>query len=638
MLYRLEDVRVAFAAREVLRGVSFQHNPGERLVLLGRNGCGKTTLLRVLLGQQEVESGVVEMARDLDIACLEQILSAPPDTRVLDHCLGAFGRLLEVEAELAAIEAHPDGERAAARIHELHEELEKLDGYRARPRAKTALEGLGVRQELHERTLGTLSGGERTRVALARALLSSATLLLLDEPTNHLDLVGVEYLARELQARSGALLLVTHDRDLIDRVGGEILELIGGRVERYGGGYARYRRERDARREQQRKAYELQRAEIERQEEFIRRNIAGQNTRQAQARIKLLARLDRLEAPEPDLPAVRLRWPAVGRSGDRALEVDGLSFGWGAAPLVRGASFLLRRGERLAVVGRNGSGKTTLLATLAGRLPVLDGTMRFGTGIAPAWYDQDHAEVPQGVSVLDALLLARPDWTPAEGRAWAGRFGFSGEAADADTGTLSGGERARLSLARLLAIGPNLLILDEPTNHLDMVTCEVLEQALLEFPGALVLVSHDRRLVERVATQVLLLEGDSAVALDSVAEAFERLGLNAAAPRSADDAPRGPRRSALEEERRKVRREAEKARAQADSLAVELEAAEARLRQVEADQCLPEVYSDAARSRDLAVEAEELRRRADDLMERWTGAEELAESLAERLEVLTTAN
>jgi ATP-binding cassette, subfamily F, member 3 len=638
VLYRLDDVKVAFAAREVLRGVSFQHNPGEKLVLLGRNGCGKTTLLKVLMGQQEVESGAVERARDLEIACLEQILSAPPSTRVLDYCLEAFGRLLEVEAELQALQEHPDGELAAGRIHELHDELEKLDAYRARPRARMALEGLGVRPELHERTLGTLSGGERTRVALARALLSSATLLLLDEPTNHLDLVGVEYLARELAGRSGALLLVTHDRDLIDRVGGEILELIGGRVERYGGGYARYRRERDARREQQKKAYELQRAEIERQEEFIRRNIAGQNTRQAQARIKLLEKLDRLEPPEPDLPAVRLRWPAVGRSGDRALEAESLTFGWGQTPLVRAASFLVRRGERLAVVGRNGSGKTTLLATLAGRLPALGGAMRFGAGIAPAWYDQDHAEIPLGMSVLDALLLARPDWTPAEGRGWAGRFGFSGDAADADTGTLSGGERARLSLARLLAIGSNLLILDEPTNHLDMVTCEVLEQALLEFPGALVLVSHDRRLVERVATQVLLLEQGGAVALNTVTEAFERLGLAAATTRPAEEGPKGPRRSALEEERRKVRREADKARALADTLAAELDATESRLRDVESEQCLPEAYTDAARSRELIALAEELRQRADDLMERWTEAEERAEQLAERLEVLTTAN
>jgi len=628
VLYRLDEVRVSFGSREVLRGASLQHNPGEKLVLLGRNGGGKTTLLRVIAGEQEVESGVVERARGLDIARVEQRLLADPATPVLTFCLQAFGPLLEIEADIARLEAQA-GETAAARLHELFEQLEKLDGFRARARAQAALQGLGIGLDMHDRPLGSLSGGERTRAALARALLSPATLLLLDEPTNHLDLVGVEYLAQELAQRSGALLLVTHDRDLVDRVGGEILELHGGRLERYAGGYARYRREREARRAQARKAWELQRAEIERQEEFIRRNIAGQNTRQAQARQKLLDKLQRLEAPEPDLPPVRLRWPAVGRSGDRVVEVEGLAVGW-SAPLLRGVSFALRRGERLAVVGRNGSGKTTLLRTLAGRLPALGGHIRFGAGVVAGSYDQEHADVPDGVSVLQVLLEARPDWTPAEGRAWAGRFGFSGEAADADTATLSGGERGRLSLARLLALGPNLMILDEPTNHLDMVTCDVLEQALAEFPGAVVLVSHDRHLVEKVATGVLLLDDGHAVPLDRVEDAFARLGL-APALRPAEDNVRGPRRSAVEEERRRLKRDAARARERADALAAELHAAEQRLREIDALLCEREVYSDLARAQALAAEGEKLRAALDEQLERWSEAEEDAEALERAL-------
>jgi len=256
MLYRVENVHVAFARREVLRGATFQHNPGEKLVLLGRNGCGKTTLLRVITGEQEPDSGVVERVRGLEVARVEQRLLADPATPVLEFCMGAFGPLLAVEAEITSLQSQP-GEAAAARLQQLHDQLEQLDGYRATTRAQTALQGLGIGPSMHSRTLGSLSGGERTRVALARALLSEAPLLLLDEPTNHLDLVGVEYLAAELQQRSRALLLVTHDRDLIDRVGGEILELHGGRIEGYPAGYVRYRREREARREQQRKAYEL---------------------------------------------------------------------------------------------------------------------------------------------------------------------------------------------------------------------------------------------------------------------------------------------------------------------------------------------------------------------------------------------
>jgi len=628
VLYRLDEIRVVFGSREVLTGVSLQHNPGEQLVLLGRNGCGKTTLLRVIQGEQQVESGNVERARGLDIARVEQRLQVAPETPILTFCLQAFGPLLEVEAAIARLERQP-GEAAAARLHELHEQIEKLDGFRARARAQAMLQGLGIGLDLHHRPIGSLSGGERTRTALARALLSPATLLLLDEPTNHLDLVGVEYLAQVLAQRPGALLLVTHDRDLIERVGGEILELHGGRIERYPRGYSRYRREREARRAQARKAWELQRAEIARQEEFIRRNIAGQNTRQAQARQKLLDKLQRLPAPEPDLPPVRLRWPNLVRSGDRVMDVEELTVGW-SKPLLRGVSFVLRRGERLAVVGRNGAGKTTLLHTLAGRLPALAGQIRFGAGVVPGWYDQENAEVPAGLSVLQVLLEARPDWTPAEGRAWGGRFGFSGEAADADTATLSGGERARLALARLLALGPNLMILDEPTNHLDMVTCDVLEQALAEYPGGVVLVSHDRHLVERVASRVLLLDGERVLPLNRVEEAFVQLGL-ASPPGPAEEGVKGPRRSAVEEERRKLKRDAARARQRADAYAVELHAAESRLRDIDSLLCEREVYSDRERARGLAAEAEALRAGLDEQFERWSTAEEDAATLERAL-------
>jgi ATP-binding cassette subfamily F protein 3 len=631
LLYRLEDVRVSFAGRMVLRGASLQHNPGEKLILLGRNGCGKTTLLKVIAGELEPEGGAVERARGLEIARLEQRVEAGAGVSVLDYCLSALARVVEVEFALADLGARlgSGDEALIAEHHRLQEEFERLDGYRARPHAQTALEGLGIPAAMHSRTLDSLSGGERTRVALARALLSPA-LLLLDEPTNHLDLLGVEFLAQELARRNGALLLVTHDRELVDRVGGEVLELHGGRLERFPAGYARYRRERERRREHAQKAFDLQRAEIERQEEFIRRNIAGQNTRQAQARQKLLSRMDRLEAPEPDSGPLRLRWPEAGRSGEMVIEVNDLAVGW-ERPVLRGVTLSVRRGDRLAIVGRNGAGKTTLLHTLAGRLPALSGRLRLGTGVVPAWYDQEQADIPSGVSVLEVLLSARPEWTPAEARAWAARFAFSGEAAEAVTDSLSGGERARLALARLIALAPNLMLLDEPTNHLDLVTCEVLEQALSEFPGALLLVSHDRRLIERVATGVLLLDGASAVPVNRVDEAFARLGLVQAPGRTPEEEGATPRRSALEVERRRLRRDAARARVKADTLAGELEAAEQRLRDVEVLLCEPEVFADGRRARELGREADELRDDLEALLEAWGEAEEDAEALAQRL-------
>ncbi len=633
MLYRLDEVFLSFAGRQVLRGVSLQHNPGEKLVLVGRNGSGKTSLLRVIAGELEPDRGAVTRGSGLAVARLEQILTAPPSMTALDYCLSAWPRLQAVEEELHALQTGPDAGDVAtlSRIHTLQEEYERLDGYRARPRAEAALAGLGVARSLALRPLGELSGGERTRVALARALLAPAELLLLDEPTNHLDLVGAAYLAEELARRERALLLVSHDRELIDRLGCDILELHGGRLERYGGGYARYRRHREERRAQARRAWELQQREIARQEEFIRRNMAGQNTRQAQARQLLLDRMERLEPPEPDMPPSPLRWREVSRSGGRVVEVEELAVGWGQAPVLQQVSFLLRRGERLAVVGRNGAGKSTLLRTIAGVLPALAGVVRFGSGVVPGYYDQEQADLPSDATVLEVLAEARPDWTPAEGRAWAGRFGFPGEAAEAVCGSLSGGERSRLALARLIAGEPNLLLLDEPTNHLDLATCEVLEEALLDYPGALLLVSHDRRLVERVATDVLLLDGGRATRVGRVEEAFERLGM---ARRPASEAPRTVppvRRSAVAEEQRRLRRDARRARVRASELAERLAACEARLAEIDSLLCDRTVYSDHVQAAALAREGEELRAARDETLEAWVEADDDAAALEARL-------
>ncbi len=465
-------------------------------------------------------------------------------------------------------------------------------------------------------------------------MLSRAPLLLLDEPTNHLDLVGVEFLCRELASRDGAALVVTHDRELIDRVGGEVLELHGGRLERYPSGYERYRREREARRVQQRKAYELQQAEIARQEEFIRRNIAGQNTRQAQSRQKLLDRVQRLEAPEAgpgggaDALAAVSAAAANGCSSAKDWRWGGSARSWPGSRSPSGAA----TGSRCSVVTGRGSRRSC--RRCPGRLAALGGRLTFGTGVVPGAYDQDHAEVPEGVSVLTALLDTRPDWAPADARAWAGRFGFSGERAEALTDTLSGGERGRLALARLLAGAPNLLLLDEPTNHLDMPTCEALEEALADYPGAVVLVSHDRRLVERVSTDVLLLEGGRAEALNRVEEAFARIGLAPARVAKPDDRAPAARRSAVEEERRRLRRDAARARAAADALHDEVEAAEARVRELDELLCSREVYGDGPRARSMSEERAVTAGRLDELLDSWTEAEEDAEALELRLAAL----
>lgn len=631
MLYRLQDVVVEFAGQRLFGPLAFQHNPGEKLVLVGRNGCGKSTLLRVIAGELEPTSGGVERARGLSIAYLEQLLREDPNTQVLTFVLAGIPGLCQLEAQREALVARLSDPQAMATFAQVEEALEKLGASTARPRAQALLQGLGIPQELHGKPLRELSGGQKTRVALARALLSPSDLLLLDEPSNHLDLMGATFLAQTLGERRGAVLLVTHDRFLMDALGGDILELAGGQLERYRGPFARYQKERQARREQQRKAYELQQAEIARQQEFIRRNIAGQNTRQAQARQKLLAKMELVTAPPPDPEPVRLRWPETRRSGDRVLEVQDLAVGY-AHPLLSGVSFALRRGERVALVGANGTGKTTLLRTLAGLLPPLAGSIRLGSGVVPGYADQEQGAVASGTP-LSLLLEARPDWTPAEARSWAGAFGFSGEKAEVATEVLSGGERSRLQLALLLAQAPNLLLLDEPTNHLDLPSCQVLEQALTDFPGALLFVSHDRALVEAVATGVFLLQEGRLVPVNSVGEAFARLGLEKPKEKPAKVA--APRRSREAEERRRIQQDLAKVERELAVVEKELTEAEKLLGELEAALTLPEVMADPEKLRFLATSLEQARAQQERLWSRWCELAEVVESQRRRLSALS---
>lgn len=628
MLYRLQDVVVEFGPRRLFGPLSFQHNPGEKLILVGRNGSGKSTLCKLIAGELEPSSGTVVTSKELTVARVEQTLSASPRTPVLGFVLEAFPNLLQLEAQRLKLAENLADPQAVLAYQKVEDELAKMEADRARPRAQAYLQGLGIGQELHQAPLGELSGGQKTRVALARALVSPAELLLLDEPSNHLDLVGTAFLAELLAERKKALLLVTHDRALIDAVGGDILELAGGQLERYRGPFARYQKQRQARREQQRKAYKLQQEEIARQEEFIRRNIAGQNTRQAQARMKLLEKVERLAPPPPDPQPVKLRWPTVARSGDWVVETQGLVVGYGT-PVLKGVSLALRRGERLALVGRNGSGKTTLLKTLAGVLPPLGGSLRWGAGVVCGYYDQEQELLAAAGSVLGYLESLRPDWSPLEVRSWAGAFGFSGEAAERPLEALSGGERSRLQLAGLLAQAPNLLLLDEPTNHLDLPTCAVLEEALKGFPGAVVFVSHDRALVEAVATGVLLVAEGSAQPVNSVAEAFAALGLEK--PRSKTPAAAGIRRSAREQARRQLAQQLQRLQRKLSEVEGELLAVERRIEELKAQLAHPETVPDAAAFALLASELQALSLQEETLWQRWCQVGEEAERTRQTL-------
>ena len=512
MLYRFDEVYKSYGPKDVLRGVTWQHNPGEKVGLVGRNGAGKTTLLRLVLGREEPDAGAVIRANAVRIATVEQALEADLAETLHDYTAAAFAHLHAIEAELRRIEhAMADG-RDSASLHDRYDALshrfENEGGYDMVAEVDKTLSGLGFDKTDFVRPLAELSGGQKNRAMLARAILSSPDVLLLDEPTNHLDFQAVEFLEEYLARSKRAYLVVTHDRRFLDRVAGAIVDLENGRLSAYSGGYSSYRRQKAERVLTATRAFEKQQEFIDKEKEYIRRNIAGVNSRQAKGRRTKLARVELLERPVEDGTSVGFRFDAArigGRSFLRAKDVDaGYAPG---APIVRGVNFELLRGERLALLGENGTGKTTLLKTLVGRLPPLAGTVTPGHDVSIGYYDQELSDLDPKRRAIDAVWDEHPEETEEEMRSYLARFAFRGDEVFAPIAGLSGGEKGRLTLAVVMRQRHNLLLLDEPTNHLDLDSREALEESLDDFPGSIVFVSHDRAFIDRLATRVLDLRG-----------------------------------------------------------------------------------------------------------------------------------
>ena len=385
------------------------------------------------------------------------------------------------------------------------EEFNARQGYAIRARVEATLSGLGFRPEALQTPVRHLSGGQKNIAALARVLLQEPDLLLLDEPSNHLDVQATEWLEGVLRDYAGAVVAVSHDRYFLDRTVDEIVELEQQSLQRYPGNYSAYVAAKALRREQQIKAYEQQHAEIERHEEFIRRNMAGQKTKQAQSRQKVLARIERLERPGGDGRRLNVQFTANRRENHEVLVCRNLQKRYGQREVLRRLSFTVYRGEKVGLTGPNGAGKSTLLRLLTGQEPPDGGTLRVGSNIAVAYYDQELASLQARRTVLDEVWQMAPDWTQGEMRSHLGRFLFSGDEVSQTIGSLSGGQKSRVALAKLMLTKANLLVLDEPTNHLDIPACEVLEQALADYPGTLLIVSHDRYFLDRVIDRLLVL-------------------------------------------------------------------------------------------------------------------------------------
>jgi ATP-binding cassette subfamily F protein 3 len=545
----------AHGTRVLFDDVSFALSPGRRVALVGSNGTGKTTLLEIVAGLQQPDRGGVHKPSDLRIGYLPQEGMAVPEGTVLEEVLrGAeevaalAERLGELEHLLATArgEAH---DRALAAYGEAQDRFHQLGGYAIEADAHRVLDGLGFDAAAAGRPVRELSGGWRMRVGLARLLLGQPDVLLLDEPTNHLDVDSVAWLEQHLAASRGALLFVSHDRDFIDGVANRVLELAGGVVTEYVGGFAEFVAEREERLERLKAAAATQAKQVADVERFVERfRYKATKARQVQSRVKALEKLDRVEVPDEKALKLRFAFPEPPRSSRVVAELRDVTVGYGGEPVLRDVDLVLERGQRLALVGPNGAGKTTLLKALLGEIEPDRGEIVLGGGVAPGAFAQHQADVLEGSrTVLEEFRAGVGDRFTKNMRALLGAFGFPGDTADKRVGVLSGGERARLALAKLMVEPVNLLVLDEPTNHLDLQSCDVVEDAVRAWPGTVLLVTHDRYLIREVATGLVEVRHGTARQTDGVDEAVLQAGgtgAPAAPARPSAPAPSGRRPAA----------------------------------------------------------------------------------------------
>ncbi len=509
-----ERIAKSYDPYDIFWDVSCSVAHGDRIALVGRNGTGKTTLLRILAGFDQATSGYVHRAKSLRIGFLAQEATLDGDRTLWQEMMTAFEPLRAMEARLHDMEAEmADPARAdevLAAYSPLREQFEDLGGYTYEDRAQQVLIGLGFPRQDHQIPLNYLSGGQKTRAILARLLLESPDLLLLDEPTNHLDLQAIEWLEGYLNNWEGTVVLVAHDRYFMDRVVHKVWELSFGGLDTYSGNYSHYVRQRTERYERRMKEYRAQQEFIAKEADFIQRYMAAERTGQAQGRLKRLERFKEDEAIDrPRLEqTIKLRLQTPLRSGDKVLWTQDLAIGYDRAnPLFRCPDLDLRRGECVALLGPNGSGKTTFLKTVLGQMGPLAGYARLGASLKIGYYAQVHTDLDPNKSVLDTILEVQ-NLPLVEARTYLARYLFTGDDVFKRIGDLSGGERSRVALAKLVMLRANFLLLDEPTNHLDIASQEVLEEVLDDFPGTILLVTHDRYLVDRLASQLWIVEPD----------------------------------------------------------------------------------------------------------------------------------
>ncbi len=608
--------------------------------MVGPNGTGKTTLLRILAGLDEPDTGQIEIPAGAAVSLLEQDARFAPDRTLIEEAKAGLAHLyalqhqaLELAEQMAKM---ADDDKELARLHkrydDLQHELEKHDAYHIDHRVDEVLTGLGFSAEEYDRPLLQFSGGQQNRVLLARLLLREPEVMLLDEPTNHLDIAATEWLESWLSKSEQAVILVSHDRYFLDRVTTRILEMHQSRVTDFKGNFSAYWQQREERAKVLERTYEKQQEFIAKTEDFIRRNKYGQKHAQAADREKKLDRLDRVEQLQ-DFQQFSMGFSEPDRTGDWVIDAAGVAKGFGGEPLFRDFTLRIERGDRVGILGPNGSGKTTLLRTLIGELPPDAGSVRLGTNVKIAYYDQQLGSVDPSLDAVEAIRPpGNPDITPGTLRSILARFGIRGDQAFQTVGSMSGGERSKVALARIAAMDVNVLILDEPTNHLDLWARASLEETLKTYGGTLLFVSHDRYFLDRVATSVIVLEGGNWKFHEGNYSDYVRFKKNRAAEITAAAPPPQQTKPAASKpepyksdggKKKDAKRKRKFPYRKVADLEAEIADYEDLMERLQTDLADPEILRDGDRVKETMEAFEDAQEHLEELYEHWEEAVEL---------------
>ena len=625
-----QHIAKSFGVNAVLRDVSLTVQQGDRIGLVGVNGCGKSTLMRILVGLDAQDGGEISLVRGLRVGYLAQQNMVTSGETVWNELQKVYEQVFAMEKKLRELEdemahAHTDAQRFAqlsADYDRLTQRFEEAGGYSWKSMVSGVLNGLGFKPAQYDQCVDSLSGGEQTRLCLARLLLQKPDLLLLDEPTNHLDMETLQWLENYLAAYKGSVLVISHDRYFLDHVCTGIVEILMGSSEQYNGNYTRYIAQRQERFESRMRAYEIQQKEIERQQAIIARYRMfnrEKSIRAAESREKALDRMEKLEKPV-DERAIRFSFEARRRTGEDVLQLTEMSKSFGEKHLFHDLTLRVRAGDRVALIGPNGVGKSTLIKIIVGEEQPDTGFIRYGSNVDIGYYDQHQSTLHADKTVLDEIWDRFPQMEQSNVRGALGMFLFTGDDVFKPIHTLSGGEKGRVALTALMLRKDNLLLLDEPTNHLDMDSREVLEDALADFGGTIITVSHDRYFINRIANRIIEMQPDGVTEyIGNYDDYIERKNRPVAV-----EAEAGKTKTELEKEKRreKLSRQALrqlKIRAQEAEKAVGVK--EAEIAELEAQMADPSLYSDAQKSADVQRAYQNAQQALQTLYEQWEAAE-----------------